>query len=433
MNTCAHPFANPLLETSEFDSDAKEPMVLCAVPSKDDEPVRFAVPAVYLDLVREFDGNRTIGEAIDAFLEHRPGRYQKEWLERLVESSLLPKGILIYAHQDPGGVAVSSQPKRAFLFIKLPIIKPNVVDPIARRLGFMFRREALIAGLILFVASHAYVYGVLIREAHVSFNELNTLAVIALMWLSTAGTIFHEFGHASAAAHYGCRKMTIGWGLYLIYTVLWTNVSDAWKLPRRQRAVVDIGGVYFESIFLLIMLGLYLYTGQVVFLFSFVFIDMSIAKTFNPFLRMDGYWLMSDLFGIVNLRTQQAVWLRGIAARALGGRSEDYKNNLTPKAQRALGIYTVLGAGFMAFILVMIFKFVILGILLEYPALVIGYWNTWQSGTTVFAFLLDLSEIGWRAMMLFGAGFMIVNLVKTSIRVIARLRAIRLEVRQHNA
>lgn len=433
MNNCAYPFINPLLEISDFDSDSIEPMMLCVVPSEGDEPVRLAVPAVYLELVREFDGERSLDEAIDAFLEQHPESYSKDWLQRLVDKSLLPKGILVYSHQDPSRIAVSSQPKRAFLYIKLPIIKPNVVDPIAKRLSFMFRREALIAGLVLFVASHAYVYGVLLGQEHVDFNQLNALAVVALMWLSTAGTIFHEFGHASAAAHYGCRKMTIGWGLYLIYTVLWTNVSDAWKLPRRQRAIVDLGGVYFESIFLLLMLAVYLYTGHTVFLFAFVFIDMSIAKTFNPFLRMDGYWLMSDLFGIVNLRKQQAVWLRSIAARLFGGKEEDVKNKLTRQAGIALVVYTILGALFMGFILTVIFKIVVLEILTEYPGLLAGYWKDFQAGMSVFQFVNAILEIGWRAMMLFGATLMLVGLVKKTVTFISKLRVIRAEVRQASA
>lgn len=432
MSESSRPFMNPLLEVSDFDSDSGKPMVLCIVPSEND-PVRFAIPAVYMELMQEFDGERTAEEAVDAFLERKPDAFEKQWLLRLVNQSLLPKGILVYAHQDPGRVAVSSQPKRAFLFIKLPIIKPGMVDPIAQRLGFMFKRPALILGLLLFLASHAYVYGVLIRQNHVDFNQLDATSILIVMLFSTLGTICHEFGHASAAAHYGCRRMTIGWGLYIIYTVLWTNVSEAWKLPRRQRAIVDIGGVYFESLFLLLMLALYLQTGNMIFLFAFVFIDLSIATTFNPFLRMDGYWLMSDLFGIVNLRKQQLVWLQGIGSSLFGGGAPAVQNNLSRKAKWALGIYTVLGTLFLAYILTVIFKFVILNIAGAYPALLQEFWHELRGGMTVLEILKWFFEIFWRTLMLFGAAVTLLSLGRGAINLVARLRVFRATAQQGSA
>lgn len=417
-------FKNPLLELSAFDSDAGKPMVLCVVPG-DAQPVRFAVPAIYMELVEAFDGQRSADEAIDAFIERKPGMFQKPWLRRLVDESLIPKGILVHEHQDASRAGVSTQPKRGFLYIKLPIIPPGVVDPIARRLGFLFRREAMALGLIAFIASHVYVYAVLLHERPVDFNRLDAAAILLLMLLSTAGTIVHEFGHAAAAAHYGCRRMTIGWGLYLIYTVLWTNVSEAWKLPRRQRAVVDIGGVYFESIFLLLMLASYLNTGDVVFLFAFILIDLSIANTFNPFLRMDGYWLMSDLFGIVNLRKQQVVWLRSIAHRVFGAAAPPVGSNLTARAKWVLGIYTVLGLWFLAYILTVIFKFAVLNVLGEYPNLLHAFWRHWHAGMSVAQFLNGFLEILWRTLMLFGASVTLWSLARGAIGMVGTLRVAR--------
>lgn len=432
MTEGSRSFANPLLEVSDFDSDSSKPMVLCVVPSEND-PIRFAIPAVYMELVQEFDGERTAEEAIDAFLERKPGTFEKEWLQRLVSQSLIPKGILVYAHQDPGRVAVSSQPKRAFLFIKLPIIRPSVVDPIAQRLGFMFKRPALILGLLLFIASHAYVYGVLFKEQNVDFNQLDAASILLVMLFSTLGTICHEFGHAGAAAHYGCRRMTIGWGLYIIYTVLWTNVSEAWKLPRRKRAIVDIGGVYFESIFLLLMLALYLQTGNMIFLFAFVFIDLSIATTFNPFLRMDGYWVMSDLFGIVNLRKQQLVWLQGIASSLFGNGTPVVQSNLSRRAKWALGIYTVLGTLFLVYILKVIFQFVILNIAGGYPALLQEFWHALRGGMTILEFLSGFLEIFWRTLMLLGAAITMLSLGKGAVNLVRKIRVFRATAQQSGA
>ncbi|WP_426752831.1 hypothetical protein [Myxococcus sp. Y35] len=432
MTEHARPLANPLLEVSSFDSDATKPMVMCAVPNGD-EAVRFALPVAYMELVREFDGVRTIDEAIDAFLQRGAGTFERDWLRRLVEKSLIPKGILIHPDQDPARAGVSSQPKRAFLFIKLPIIPPHVVEPIARRLGFMFKTPAMVLGLILAVLSHAYVYGVLLTEQRVDFNQLDAAGILAVMLLSTLGTLCHEFGHASAAAYYGCRRMTIGWGVYIIYTVLWTNVSEAWKLPRRQRAVVDIGGVYFESFFLLLTLALYLKTGELVFLLAFVIIDLSIVTTFNPFLRMDGYWLMSDFFGIVNLRKQQMLWLQHIGGKLFGAQEPGPKIDLSRKAQWALGIYTALGSLFLVYILKVIFQFVVLSIAKEYPALLRDFVQAAGGGAPLLELLKTFLEVFWRTLMLAGAAVTLWSLARSAVNLLGKLRAFRAQVLRSGA
>lgn len=416
---------NPLLEVFNFDSDADQPMVLCVIPG-DDGVVRFAIPATYMDLMRLLDGERTVDEAIDALLELKSDALPKERLQRLVRESLIPKGILVYAHQDPRRVAVSKQPKLAFLYIKLPIIKSYIVNPIARRLGFLYRREPLILGALLFIATHFYVYAYLIHEYDVNFNQMDAIGILTLMLLSTIGTFFHEFGHASAAAYYGCRRMTIGWGLYLIYTVLWTNVSEAWKLPRRQRAIIDIGGVYFESFFLFLMLFLFLYTKNPIFLFAFIFIDLAIATTFNPFLRMDGYWLMSDLFGIVNLRDQQVTWLHSLVARLVGAPDSiaAMQSRLSRRAKICLATYSVLGAVFFIYILVVIYEVVVLKVLIDYPDFFLGFWRDLKGGMSIIDFARTLLEIGWRTLMIFGAGFMLFRFAKSLTRNAGNLKAI---------
>ncbi|THD07774.1 hypothetical protein B1806_14555 [Metallibacterium scheffleri] len=411
---------NPMMEISEFDSDSSRPMVLCLVPSEGGH-IRFAVPAVYMELVRAFDGTRSVDEAIDIFLRQEPDARPRDWLRRLVIESLLPKGILVRPDQDPSRAAISSQPRQAFLYIKLPLMKPGMVDPVAKRLGFLFRRGIMLLGLLVFVAVHVYVYGMLLRTNAFDFSQLDTQGILILLLLSTAGAIVHEFGHASAAAYFGCRKITIGWGLYLIYSVLWTDVSDAWKLPRQQRAIVDIGGVYLQSFFLVLVLALYLLTGNSIFLFAFVLNDFAIAMTtFNPFIRMDGYWLMSDLFGIVNLRRQQMIWGQDILARIFGGHQTGL-SRLSRRAKWALTAYTVLGTLYLAYLVKVVFKLVVLNVAESYPAMLHDLWQQASDGMPVLAFLRALLEIGWRTMLIFGAAMVVFRATKASLGLAAKL------------
>ncbi|MDQ0497132.1 site-2 protease family protein [Paenibacillus brasilensis] len=57
--------------------------------------------------------------------------------------------------------------------------------------------------------------------------------------------LFHEFGHVVAAYRYGIRPRDIGIGLYMLVPVMFVDLSEAWKLPRKQRVVIDFAGIYF--------------------------------------------------------------------------------------------------------------------------------------------------------------------------------------------
>ena len=422
MSSESLPIINPLLEVSDFDSDAGRPMKLCMLPRGDGQgEVRFAVPAEYLELARSFDGSRDLDAAVQAYIDgHAPAR-EKAWLTRLVLESLMPKGIVIRGDQDPGSVGVSSQSTKAFLHIKLPLIKAPVVEPIARRLSFMFRPAVLLLGLALFIATHVCVYGFLFRHQHFDFSQLDITSVLLMMLFSTLATTCHEFGHATAAAHFGCRNMTIGWGVYLIYTVQWTNVSDAWKLPRRQRAVIDIGGVYFESLFLAGLLAAHLWTGNPLYLFGFIFVDLSIATTFNPFLRMDGYWLVSDLFGIVNLRKQQEIWWQDLMARVLL-RRQTPRSTLSRRAKWVLGLYTVLGTLFIGYVMLTMFRVVVLSVIANLPSFVGETWHQLAAGATLLTVLQALMEAVWRILVIIGAGLTFWNIGKALLGLLGRMR-----------
>ncbi|RAP59461.1 hypothetical protein BTJ49_02015 [Oleiagrimonas sp. MCCC 1A03011] len=398
-------------------------MKLCVLPRGDGGgEVRFAMPAEYVEIAREFDGTRDIDAVIESYMERRNSDREAAWLKRLVMQSLMPKGVVIRADQVPEEVAVSSQSNKAFLHIKLPIIKASVVEPIAKCLGFLFRPTAMVLGLILFIGIHIYAYGFLFRGHHLEFDQLGITSVIVLMLFSTLATICHEFGHATAASHYGCKNMTIGWGLYLIYTVLWTNVSDAWRLPRRQRAVIDIGGVYFESFFLVAMLLAYQSTGNTIYLFGFIFVDLSIANTFNPFLRMDGYWLVSDIFGIVNLRKQQEIWWQDVLSWLFTWGRYRPKSTLKKSAKWVLAIYTVFGTLFIAYVMKTIFEVVVLSVVTNLPTFMGQTWHKLASDMTWLTVLKALAEFGWRILVIVGAGLTFWNVGKAILSLITRMR-----------
>ena len=124
------------------------------------------------------------------------------------------------------------------------------------------------------------------------------LAVFALI---VASLVFHEFGHASACRYGGARPGCIGCGLFLIWPSMYTDVTDVYRINRAGRIRTDLGGVYFNVVFMLGLAGAYLLTGQPFFLGAVYLVHFEILEQLMPAVRLDGYYILGDLAGIPDL------------------------------------------------------------------------------------------------------------------------------------
>jgi putative peptide zinc metalloprotease protein len=347
---------NPEVSFFELDSAARQDQVLCEVPEASrpgrGQPRRYSLPPALVELLRRFDGCTATEQALSAHLRDHPGEGSEERLRSLVEGFLVPRGFLLDG-EEPEPRRPSGGPRRpSYLYLRIPLLSARSVLPVANRMGWVFSRAAFAAWVPLFLTSQVAFFAALARDPELGANRIVVTAIPWMLLLAILGGLAHELGHASAAVHFGCRRIEIGCGIYLFYGVFYADVSEAWRLPRQHRLVVDLGGVYFQSVFMAGLICTFYATGEEMFLFSFFLLELAIAKSFNPFLRLDGYWMMSDLFGIANLR-RQSVAMAGRALRRLLGISETGRRSeiqLDPRARRALAIYLISSSAFFAYL-----------------------------------------------------------------------------------
>src|SRR5205085_967609 len=121
------------------------------------------------------------------------------------------------------------------------------------------------------------------------------LIILLIVIVSAA---FHELGHAAALHYAGGRIKGMGAGIYIVYPAFYTDVSDNYRLPRWKRVRTDLGGFYFNLIFALGIMGLYVFSGQEFLLLMVLILDFEIIQQLLPFYRLDGYWTLADLTGI---------------------------------------------------------------------------------------------------------------------------------------
>jgi putative peptide zinc metalloprotease protein len=193
------------------------------------------------------------------------------------------------------------------------VIPETYVAPVARVVAYLF--HPAVAAVLIALA--AVVAGLALVGGRTPAPGSEFLAAYGLFFLSL---IVHEFGHAGACARGGGRPSAIGFGVYLAFPVLFSNVTAAWEMRRWQRVVVDLGGIYLQGLVGAGYLAAALATGSRTLVLASALVGFSCLLSLNPFFRFDGYWAIGDALGVVNLGRQRGRLLRYFRER-LAGRS----------------------------------------------------------------------------------------------------------------
>jgi putative peptide zinc metalloprotease protein len=93
----------------------------------------------------------------------------------------------------------------------------------------------------------------------------------------------------------------MGVGIYIVWPAFYTDVTDAYRLGKGARLRTDLGGVYFNTIFILATAGAYALTGFEPLLLMIPLQHLEILHQFLPFIRLDGYYIVSDLTGVPDM------------------------------------------------------------------------------------------------------------------------------------
>lgn len=213
-------------------------------------------------------------------------------------------------------------PRRAMPFVLSVVLLPA---PLASRctgaLRWLFQPALALPLLLAFVLLHALVLPAAMQDVHGAWSRQDAALLAAGLLLSG---LWHELGHTAACRYFNCPHGAIGFGLYFVFPAWYADVSKAWRLGPRQRAVVDLGGVYFQAVLLIGLDGYALASGNPLALKLVWLITFTMLFTLNPAFKFDGYWLLSDLSGLHNLhqrvRDSTAAWFGHLlqAARKSG-------------------------------------------------------------------------------------------------------------------
>jgi putative peptide zinc metalloprotease protein len=230
----------------------------------------------------------------------------------LAEEKLRPLGVL--AQADGSSPELKRADPLLALKLRTGVVPERVVNAITVLFRPLYFPPVVLAVLAAFVALDAWlfvVHGIAQSLRQTLYDPLFILLLLGLVVVSAA---FHECGHATACAYGGARPGVMGIGIYIVWPAFYTDVTDAYRLGKGGRLRTDLGGVYFNSIFTLATFGAYFVTGweplllvvplqimEMLHQFLPLIMHLEIIHQFLPFIRLDGYYIVSDLTGVPDM------------------------------------------------------------------------------------------------------------------------------------
>jgi CRP-like cAMP-binding protein/Zn-dependent protease len=211
---------------------------------------------------------------------------------------------------------------------------------------FFNRSVAVSVGLIAVVGFFAFIAAYRSGEFGIG-GESAAAASLVILALNYFLTFTHELAHATVLVHYGRRVKSAGFMIYFGAPAFFVDSSDGLMMERRDRIVQSFAGPYAE----LIIAGaaamiVWAFPGSVLapLLYKFALLNyFVIFLNLVPLLELDGYWILSDLIQVPDLRPMSLQFIRYDLWRKLRARER------FSKQEAGLGLYGTLGVAFTIF------------------------------------------------------------------------------------
>jgi len=195
-----------------------------------------------------------------------------------------------------------------YLFFRMPLVRPDAF--LQRTLPWVevfFTRGFALTVVAVFLIDlflvmrewHSF------RESFVHFFSLQGAFYYALA--ATFAKVIHELGHAYTAKRHGVRVPAMGVAFLVMWPFLYTDTAETWKLSnRRKQLEIASAGMMAELVIAVFATLFWSITPDgalksVLFILATTTWVMTLAINASPFMRFDGYFLLSDALDFPNL------------------------------------------------------------------------------------------------------------------------------------
>lgn len=233
-----------------------------------------------------------------------------------------------------------------YLFFVIPLFKSEkFLAATYPYVSFLFTRT-FFTGVLLLLGFGIYLSIPRLDELITTFmTYLNAEGVFYLLLTTIVVKVAHEFSHAYMATKYGVPVTTMGIALIVLYPVLYSETTNAWKMmDRKKRSRIAMAGVMAEltlaSVALVLWHVLPPGMGQTLcFMVAVVSLVASLVVNCNPLMKFDGYYLFSDLTGFDNLQDRSFQFAKWRLRRWLWGWDDPPPEQLAEERRNILTIF----------------------------------------------------------------------------------------------
>ena len=236
-----------------------------------------------------------------------------------------------------------------YLFFRLPLINPNNFLNIT----YDYVKFTLTSKFLVFMSLFAF-FGLIMLSKQwdnfiTTFSDFFSFDyIIPFIIAVLIAKVFHEFGHAYMCKKYSINVPSMGIAFLVLFPMLYTDTNESWKIKNpKHRIRVALAGVTVECYIAIIAMWLWMILPNGgVRSACFFLCTYSLITTFliniSPFLRFDGYHVLSDLISMRNLQTRSFALLRWKIRELLFGLNKQAPETFTSSKLRFLYTYAIL-------------------------------------------------------------------------------------------
>lgn len=174
---------------------------------------------------------------------------------------------------------------------------------------FSLSQDTDVAGyIVLFFGMLAFQAYYFLFMAHTVLMKTLPEGIIVAVFALLA-VIAHEAGHFIPTWKFTGQKPRAGFKMNFVFPSVYVDTHEAWRLPRNKRLVINTGGMFSDlAVNTIAILAVFVYRPAEYYVTPFLLTQyMRWAILLNPVFKGDGYWILSDTLGLVNMEA------RGIA------------------------------------------------------------------------------------------------------------------------
>lgn len=235
-----------------------------------------------------------------------------------------------------------------YLFLRIPIFRPDAfLTKTLPYVQFLGSKIALTLYAVVIALGFFLLVNRLDQFFHTFSYYFNLEGILIYGCVLTAVKCIHELSHAYTAKNFGLYVPTMGVAFLVLWPVLYTDVTEGWKLrSRKERFCISFAGVAAE----LVMAGFATFgwilsspgiVHSLCFLIASTSWFLTILININPAVRFDGYYILSDLWGIDNLMSRAFEYTRWQFHKTFFGTEAPCpESNISSKRAAGLVLYT---------------------------------------------------------------------------------------------